>query len=221
VTAILDPREATGAPFNVALQRRAQRRAWETLEIAAAMIEPGMDDVDGKAIVDQAIKDSGSERLWHASQVRFGPNTMLSFGTAPEAPHILQPDDVFFLDIGPCYDGHEGDVGRGFTLGSVPKCDALIADSKAVFEAVKAHWLAGGCTGQELYDFARAQAQLRRRTMALKGASGHRIGDFPHGIHYRGKLIDYAKIPSPNLWILEIHLVDEALRAGAFYEDML
>ena len=216
-----DAREATGAPFDVALQRKAQKRAWETLAIAAAMIEPGMDDVDGKAIVDQAIMDSGAQRLWHASQVRFGPNTMLPFGEIPAAPHVLQPDDFFFLDIGPCYDGHEGDVGRGFTLGSVLPYEALVADSKAVFEAVKTQWQAGKCTGQELYDYARAQAALRGRTLATQGASGHRIGDFPHRIHHSGKLKDFGKTPSPDLWILEIHLMDRALGMGAFYEDML
>jgi Xaa-Pro aminopeptidase len=216
-----DPREATGAPFNSALQHAAQSRAWEALARAAAMIEPGMDDVDGKAIVDQAIMDSGAQRMWHASQVRFGPNTMLPFGKAPQKPHVLQPDDMFFLDIGPCYNGHEGDVGRGFTFGEMPEHAALIADSKAVFDAVKAHWLAGGVTGQELYDFAQAQAASRGRTMALEGAAGHRIGDFPHRIHHKGKLKDFGKTPSPDLWILEIHLVDRALQAGAFYEDML
>jgi Xaa-Pro aminopeptidase len=217
----LDPREATGTHFDPELQRAAQRRAWETLAVAAALIEPGMDDVDGKAIVDQAIMDSGAQHMWHASQVRFGPNSMLPFGRIPEAPHVLGANDIFFLDIGPCYDGHEGDVGRGFTIGDVPEFTSLIADSKAVFEAVKAHWLAGGCTGQELYDFARAEAASRGRTMALEGAAGHRIGDFPHRIHHKGKLKDFGKTPSPDLWILEIHLVDRALQAGAFYEDIL
>jgi Xaa-Pro aminopeptidase len=221
MTIILDPREATGEPFRVDLQQAAQKRAWETLARAAAMIEPGMNDVDGKAVVDQAIQESGPERLWHASQVRFGPNTMLPFGVIPEAPHILEPNDIFFLDIGPCYFGHEGDVGRGFTLGYLPDHDALIADSKAVFDAVRQRWLAGNCTGQELYDFARAQASLRGRSLALEGAAGHRIGDFPHRIHHSGKLKDFAKTPSPDLWILEIHLVDRVLGAGAFYEDML
>jgi Xaa-Pro aminopeptidase len=221
MTLNLDPREATGARFDIALQRAAQVRAWETLSVAAAMIEPGMDDVDGKAIVDQAITDSGAQRLWHASQVRFGPNTMLPFGVVPQAPHVLQPNDMFFLDIGPCYEGHEGDVGRGFTLGEVPNFTALIDDSKEVFQAVKAHWQTTGCNGQELYDFARTQALLLDRTLALEGAAGHRIGDFPHRIHHSGKLKDFAKTPSPDLWILEIHLVDRALQAGAFYEDML
>lgn len=217
----LDKTEATGAPFDLGLQRAARRRAWETLAVAAAMIEPGMDDVEGKAIVDKCIMDSGAQRLWHASQVRFGPNTMLPFGQVPEAPHILGPDDAFFLDIGPCYDGHEGDVGRGFTLGHLPTYQALVDDAKAVFEATKKHWLEGNCSGKRLYDFACHKAATRGRSMALEGASGHRIGDFPHRIHHTGKLKDFDKIPSPDLWILEIHLVDRDLGLGAFYEDIL
>jgi Xaa-Pro aminopeptidase len=217
----LDPREATGAAFDNARQCAAQQRAWETLAIAAAMIEPGMDDVDGKAIVDQAIMDSGAERMWHASQVRFGPNTMLPFGKVPDAPHILGVNDIFFLDIGPCYDGHEGDVGRGFVVGQPDGFHNLIADSKAVFAAVKTHWLESGSNGHELYDFARTQAAARGRKLALEGAAGHRIGDFPHRIHHSGKLKDFGKTPSPDLWILEIHLIDTALKAGAFYEDLL
>jgi Xaa-Pro aminopeptidase len=221
MTDVIDIREATGLNFSKTLQHAAQERAWETLAIAAAMIEPGMDDVDGKAIVDQAIMDSGAERLWHASQVHFGPNTMLPFGVVPDAPHVLRSDDIFFLDIGPCYDGHEGDVGRGFVLGHHPRFHELIEDSKAVFGAVKSRWLEGDCTGQDLYDFACAQAKRRGRTLALEGAAGHRIGDFPHRIHHTGKLKDFGKTPSPNLWILEIHLIDPTLKAGAFYEDML
>jgi Xaa-Pro aminopeptidase len=218
---LTDPREANGPDFSIDRQRDAQKRAWETLAIAAAMIEPGMDDVDGKAIVDQAIMDSGADRLWHASQVRFGPNTMLPFGVPPQAPHVLVSNDFFFLDIGPCYDGHEGDVGRGFMIGQPDGYGDLVADSKAVFEAVKIHWQQTGANGRDLYDVARMQARNRGRELALEGASGHRIGDFPHRIHHSGKLRDFSKTPTPDLWILEIHLVDPALKAGAFYEDML
>jgi Xaa-Pro aminopeptidase len=217
----LDPREANHDHFDPLLQKAAQARAWEVLQTAAAQIEPGMDDVDGKAIVDQAIRDSGADRLWHASQVRFGPNTQLPFGVAPDAPHVLGPDDMFFLDIGPCYDGHEGDVGSGFVLGHVPEFEALVADSRAVFDAVKAHWAQTGATGEALYAFARTQALARGRTLAMEGASGHRIGAFPHHIYHKGRLDHYGKTPSADHWILEIHLIDEALGRGAFYEDML
>lgn len=213
--------EAVGAIWSRDLQAAAQTRAWDALRAAAAMIEPGMDDRDGKALVDEVIARSGSERLWHASQVRFGPNTLLPFGKAPEHPHVLAQGDIFFLDIGPVYDGHEGDVGLGFTLGHSPERAALVADSRAVFDAVAAHWRSTGQTGSQLYDVAHAEARSRGRTLALTGASGHRLGDFPHAIHHRGKLIDHFGPVSSHLWILEIHLVDDALRAGAFYEDLL
>jgi Xaa-Pro aminopeptidase len=217
----MDPREGNESHFDPALQKAAQDRAWAVLHKAAAMIEPGMNDVDGKAIVDQLIMESGAERMWHASQVRFGPNSMLPFGVAPSAPHVLSANDMFFLDIGPCYDGHEGDVGSGFVIGHAPEFESLIADSKAVFEAVKNQWLTTGANGPELYEFAEASAATRGRTLALEGASGHRIGAFPHRIHHCGKLKDFGQTPSPDHWILEIHLVDKALKVGAFYEDML
>jgi Xaa-Pro aminopeptidase len=133
----------------------------------------------------------------------------------------LGADDIFFLDIGPCYDGHEGDVGRGFVIGRPENYAALIEDSKAIFGRVKEHWEKTGCNGHDLYTFARDEAASRGRKLALEGAAGHRIGDFPHRIHHTGKLKDFGKTPSPDLWILEIHLVDRALKAGAFYEDML
>jgi Xaa-Pro aminopeptidase len=216
-----DPREAVGEVWSRDLQRAAQVRAWEALHTAAAMIEPGMDDRDGKALVDDVIARSGSERLWHASQVRFGPNTVLPFGKVPERPHVLQTGDIFFLDIGPVYEGHEGDVGLGFALGHAPAHTALIADGRGVFNAVAEHWRATGATGSALYDVAHAQARARGRTLALAGAAGHRLGDFPHGIHHKGKLIDYDGSVSSDLWILEIHLVDHALGVGAFFEDLL
>lgn len=215
-----DPREAVGAAWDPALQRAAQDRGWAVLRAAAASMRPGMTDLDGRGLVDRLIVDSGAAQQWHASQVRFGPNTMLPFGKTPHRQHVLQEGDIFFLDIGPVYDGHEGDVGSGFTIGASPHAD-LIADCKAVFDAVKTHWQATGITGEELYDFARAEAAARGRSLALEGASGHRLGDFPHRIHHRGKLASFDATPAPDRWILEIHLIDHASGVGAFYEDLL
>jgi Xaa-Pro aminopeptidase len=218
---IADPREAVGEIWSLERQRAAQARAWDVLARAAARIEPGMDDRDGQALVDAEIAAAGAERLWHATQARFGPNTMLPFGVAPERTHVLATGDIFFLDIGPVFDGHEGDVGQGFTLGAAPAHQALIDDAFAVFETTKAHWRATGATGGDLYLHAKAQARARGRALALTGASGHRLGDFPHRIHHRGKLVDYDATPGRGLWILEIHLVDPEARAGAFFEDLL
>ena len=51
--------------------------------------------------------------------------------------------------------------------------------------------------------------------------NGHRLGDFPHALHYKGKLSDFSEAPFPNLWVLEIHLIDEKINRGAFFEDIL
>jgi hypothetical protein len=50
---------------------------------------------------------------------------------------------------------------------------------------------------------------------------GHRVGDFPHAVHTKAKLGDLPFNPAPNLWILEIHVLDEELGRGAFFEDVL
>ena len=54
-----------------------------------------------------------------------------------------------------------------------------------------------------------------------KGASGHRVGDFPHHVFYRGNLKDIPQTVSANRWILEIQLHDRSLQRGAFFEDIL
>lgn len=216
-----DTREAVGAVWSEAAQRAAQARGWDVLARAAAMIEPGMDDRDGLALVNDAIAASGARRLWHASQVRFGPNTSLTFGKMPDRPHVLQPGDPFFLDIGPVYDGHEADVGRSFTLGADGPGEALAADGRAVWQEVATQWAATGASGEALYRFAEARARARGRRLTLTGAAGHRIGDFPHGIHFKGKLAEFDGRPGPALWILEIQLIDDATGTGAFHEDLL
>jgi Xaa-Pro aminopeptidase len=216
-----DAREAVGAVWTRAGQQAAQARGWEALRRAAAMIEPGMDDRDGLALVDEVIRASGAARLWHASQVRFGPNTALTFGKVPDRPHVLAPGDAFFLDIGPVYNGFEADVGSTFTLGGDGPGEALAADGRAVWEAVAGRWRAHRETGESLYRFAESEARRRGRRMTLTGAGGHRIGDFPHGIHFKGKLTDYDAVPTPDLWILEIQLIDDTSGTGAFHEDLL
>lgn len=216
-----DPRQAVGDVWSPALQHAAQARAWAALHRAAAAIEPGMDDRDGLALVNSIIEASGSERLWHASQVRFGLNTSLTFGKVPDRPHVLRPGDAFFLDIGPVYDGHEGDVGQTFTLGGDGPGEALAADGRAVWEAVAARWRTSRETGEALYRFAEDQARARGRRLTLTGAGGHRIGDFPHHIHHKGKLTDYDSCPAADLWILEIQVLDDTLGLGAFHEDLL
>jgi len=53
------------------------------------------------------------------------------------------------------------------------------------------------------------------------GSDGHRIGDFPHHVFFKGSLTECEETVIPNAWILEIHLWSPDKKFGAFYEDVL
>ena len=50
---------------------------------------------------------------------------------------------------------------------------------------------------------------------------GHRLGDYPSGVHYEGPLSEISFHPSANIWMVEIHIRHPEKQFGAFYEDLL
>lgn len=216
-----DPREKVGDNFSEEDFLRAQKKGWDALYEVSRLIKPGMVEADAKALLKTVMADYQSEKIWHPPQVRFGVNTVLPFNKPKIADHVLQDDDLFFLDIGPVFYGYESDIGETFQVGSNPKTKKLIDDSKIIFNEVKKHWKTTGVNGDELYQYAAKLADERGWTLAFEGASGHRISEFPHAAHYRGKLKTFDLVPSPSRWILEIHLIDPDHKIGAFFEDVL
>ena len=216
-----DPREKVGESFNEDDFLQAQKRGWEALYHVAQMIKPGMVEADAKKLLKEVMVEYNSEKIWHPPQVRFGVNTTLPFGKPQISDHVLQEDDLFFLDIGPVFNGYESDIGETFQLGSNPITKKLIEDSKNIFSEVKKHWSTAGVNGEELYQFATGLAGERGWKLALEGASGHRISEFPHAAHFRGKLKGFDLTPTRSRWILEIHLIDPGRKVGAFFEDVL
>ncbi len=216
-----DPREKVGDGFDENDFLQAQKRGWDALYHVEQMIKPGMVEADAKKLLKIVLEDYSSEKIWHPPQVRFGVNTVLPFGKPQITDHVLEDDDLFFLDIGPVFNGYESDIGETFQLGSNLHTKKLIGDSKEVFSEVKLHWKNTGCNGEDLYKFAIELADQNGWRLALEGASGHRISEFPHAAHFRGKLKGFELVPAPSRWILEIHLIDPARKIGAFFEDVL
>lgn len=216
-----DPREKVGNSFDENDFLKAQKRGWDALYQVARMVKPGMVEADAKKLLKIVLEDYAAKKIWHPPQVRFGVNTVLPFGKPQLADHVLDEDDLFFLDIGPVFGGYESDIGETFQLGSDLHTKKLISDSKDVFNQVKLHWEKTGVNGEELYQFATKLATEKGWALALEGASGHRISEFPHAAHFRGKLKGFELVPTPNRWILEIHLVDPNRKIGAFFEDVL
>lgn len=214
-------KENVGENYREDSLRTAQARAWKALEATAAQLKPGDTEKDALAILKSVLKTEGVEKIWHPPQIRFGPNTIQPFGKPGVSDVRLRENDLFFLDIGPVFEGHEGDVGTTFTIGDDPRFKKIASDAKAVFNDVRDEWARTGKNGEALYAFAAQRAEEKGWKLSLNGASGHRVSDFPHAIHYRGKLKTFAATPTANRWILEIHLVDPDGQFGAFHEDLL
>lgn len=214
-------KETVGSVFKEDSLQVAQKKAWAALTQTASRLQPGHTEKDALVFLKESLKAEGVEKIWHPPQIRFGENTVKPFGERGTPGVTLKENDLFFLDIGPVFDGHEGDVGTTYTVGNDPQMSKIANDAKIVFEEVRNEWEATGKSGSALYEFASQIAREKGWILSLNGASGHRVSDFPHAIHYRGKLKTFESTPTANRWILEIHLLDPAGRFGAFHEDLL
>jgi Xaa-Pro aminopeptidase len=185
----------------------------------ASLLRPGMTEADAHSLYKDLSKKHGVEKQWHPAKLRFGSNTLKSFKEESE-PHVLQEEDIFFIDIGPIVEGHEADYGETFAIGSQFDHKHISDCSRKVFNEVGDYWLKNRCGGEELYEFAKKRASHYGYVLNM-GSDGHRIGDFPHHIHFKGGLVEVSEEIVPDAWILEIHLSDPKRRFGAFYEDVL
>lgn len=210
----------TGERFNLDDLLNARALSVEVVHGVAAKVKPGMNTEDVEAILTTELEQRGVTKLWHPSKVRLGPNTTKSFRELNDDV-TLEEGDPFFLDIGPVYQDHEGDYGETFICGRDLKGHSRLAlGVKQIFEVTKSAWQNDNLSGEELYQVAMSEAT--KLDLVLNPAmGGHRVGEFPHALHYKGQLLPYDSIPHSGLWILEILVVDPVKERGAFYEDLL
>ena len=188
----------------------------------ASRLELGMSEKDGVNFIDAELKSLGVEKKWHPTKFRIGENTLCSFSEKSLVENTLTEGEIFFLDIGPVWNGYEGDMGRTYIYGD--KLNSIYRNLQegveALFNSTKDIWKRDKLTGKDLYDFAATKATELGFELNLK-MSGHRLGGFPHHLFYRGKMIDIDEAPIDNLWVLEILIKDTKTNRGAFFEDIL
>lgn len=216
----LASKEAVGARFSADAMRRAQALTWTATEKIAEIIHPGMRESEALSASNKLLASLGMERIWHPVLIRFGHNTLRTFGEQSRDDLILGEDDIYFIDIGVVWEGHEGDCGFTRTTGQDSEMRRCASDAKRLHDIVQEHWRTRGVTGQALYAYAEEQAESMGWKLNLN-MKGHRVGDFPHSIYKPGKLADLAHTPSGGLWILEIQIAHPTRPFGAFYEDLL
>lgn len=213
-------REAVGAAFSLPAMVRARDLTFEAVRRIAAEIRPGVSEGEGHEIAQRVLEAMGMERLWHRNVIRFGPGTLETFFGDFSPDYVLKPDDIFYVDLGVVWDGHEGDAGDTFVVGDDPEMRACAEASRTLWNDVAARWRDEDLNGPELYAYAqrRAEAMGWRLNWEVKG---HRVSDFPHAIYKAGALGDFEAAPTAGLWILEIQIAHPTRPIGAFYEDLL
>jgi len=219
MSAALSGKEAVGERFVLETMRHAQGLTWNAVNAIARVIKPGMRESEAQERGKQILAELGMDRIWHPLLICFGANTLKAFKERSEGDPVLGDNDIFFIDMGVVWQGHEGDAGATFTTGSDPEMIACAAASKELFKRVEALWRQG-VSGVELYRYASDQAEAMGWKLNLD-IKGHRVSDFPHAIHRGGNLGDFDQTPNAGVWILEIQIAHPQRPFGAFYEDLL
>lgn len=214
-----DP-EAVGAKFDEQRMLFVRERTRSAIHEIAARVKPGMVEEDAVEMAKDLLADLGMLKGWHDVYVRFGPNTLKTFGAESDPGVVLGENDIFFIDIGPVWKDWEGDGGDTFVVGQQPEMARCAADARTLFHMLRQKWATGGLSGKALYECAIDEARKMGWELNMD-LSGHRLSDFPHEAIHPGPLADLDVRPKPLLWVLEIHIRDPRMRFGAFFEDML
>jgi Xaa-Pro aminopeptidase len=212
--------EKTKAGFSIEKMLETRAKAQQAVSRIAAQVQVGMLEEDANKMVIDTLREMGATKAFHKPYIRFGSNTTKTFGADSDPGIRLGEDDIFFIDVGPVWEEYEGDAGDTFVTGRNPELKRCALDAKQIFNDVAKKWKAEKATGVELYHSAEQMAKDLGWVLNLD-LGGHRLGDYSSAEHYEGPLSEISFHPSPNLWMVEIHIRHPEQEFGAFYEDLL
>ncbi len=212
--------EAVGQAFSLPMMVEARDLTFEAVRRIGEAIGPGVTEGEAHEEAQRILEAMGMERLWHKTVIRFGEGTIETFHAPIEPDRVLRANDIFFVDLGVVWNGHEGDAGDTFAVGEDAEMHACAEAARTLWHDVAGCWRRDGLSGEALYHYAleRAEAAGWRLNWEVKG---HRVSDFPHAIYKAGALGDLDACPTTGLWILEIQISHPTRPFGAFYEDLL
>lgn len=198
----------------------ARRLTWEAVEKIASKMQTGMTESEARRVGQQTLSEMGSKKFWHKCHIRFGASTTLSFDD-DYTDAILKDDDIFYIDIGPIWNGIEGDAGATFVRGKNPAFLKCKQDAELVFQKTADAWRHDKLNGPVLYQFAENQAEKLGWMLTPSYVRGHRLGEFPHSFYTKSTISENDFTPAPARWVLEIQICNHDKSFGAFYEDIL
>ena len=211
--------EGVGPHFDSEKYQQARRKTISVVKEVSSNVFLGMSEEEGAKLVEETLKKYGAEKKWHPTKFRIGKNTTKSF-KEKSYPVSLQENDLYYIDIGPVFNGHEGDYGETFIFGKNKDYERIILASKEIFHKTAKAFKERNLTGRDLYQYAFSLSHQYGYEL-IPTMKGHRLGDFPHGLFYKGGLSECDFSPKENLWILEILIKHPKQQFGAFYEDLI
>jgi Xaa-Pro aminopeptidase len=212
--------ERVGERHDPATMLEARRRARAAVHDVARRVVPGMTEEEGLELALRTLRAHGFESDWVPPYLRFGSNTLKRYAEPSDPGVVLGQDDVWFIDVGPLWRGHECDYAETFAVGEDPERHRLVRDVREIFERTQDHWRSARATGVGLYRFAAAEAELHGWQLDPEMA-GHRLGAWPHADFHEGYLANADFTPTTGLWMLEIQIRHPGRPYSAFFEDLL
>ena len=212
--------EGVGASYSIDKMLYTRQLTIEAVHQIAEGVEPGMTERESRKIAWSTLASMGLRRGWHPALVRFGQNTTKDFLDRSNLDITLGENDIYFVDIGPVLGETEGDAGDTFVVGDNPEHHRIKRDVHEIWNLTRREWFEHGLSGRDLYRAAERYSAERDWKLNFE-LTGHRLSDYPHKAHYGGSMAEVDIVPSPDLWVLEIHIADPDGSFGAFYEDTL
>ncbi len=126
--------------FSEELFFQIRDKSFEAVRRIADGIEIGMLEEEANEMAIATLRDMGTRQGWHKPYVRFGSNTIKTFGAESEPGIRLGEDDIYFIDIGPVWEKYEGDAGETFVTGNNPEMKRCWQDVKRIFKKVSDNW---------------------------------------------------------------------------------
>lgn len=216
----LDPElEKVGPRYSLDGMLAAREQSVRAVAAIASQLQVGMTTAQALEMAAQTLQAMGASHTWHPTYIRFGDDTVRTPRQGIDLQRVLRATDIVVVDVGPVWNGYEGDYGDTFVFGQHDLHHACVQALHEVFDETRQAW-GRGLTGRELYDFAERSAQAKGWQLE-RNLAGHRIADFPHVLYGQGKLAEVEIVPSEVVWVLEIQLCHPSEPVGAFFEDIL
>ena len=211
--------EKVGPRYSLDGMLAAREQSVRSVAAIASQLRVGMTTAQALEMAAQTLQAMGASHTWHPTYIRFGDDTVRTPRQGIDLQRVLRTTDIVVVDVGPVWDGYEGDYGDTFVFGQRDLHHACVKALHEVFDETRQAW-GRGLTGRALYDFAEHSAQAKGWQLE-RNLAGHRIADFPHMLYGQDKLAEVEIVPSEVVWVLEIQLCHPTEPVGAFFEDIL